>query len=162
MGRFVNFRPPMICGIVVDHPRLNRGICLVLAVMKIAVYADVRYFDFVNVSQNPPIQAGFTAETLKWAFTSGGESSRFPLSRLSHMLDWKLYGGNAGGNHLTSVFLHMLSSLLLFGFRLRVTGDTAPTAFVAFTSRFILCKSSLWRGWQKGKMCFARGSGSSR
>jgi tetratricopeptide (TPR) repeat protein len=139
------------------------GICLLLAAATIAVYSEVRHFDFVNfddndyVYQNAHIRAGFTAETLKWAFTSGSESFWFPLSRLSHVLDWKLFGENAGGHHLTSVLLHLLASLLLFSFLLRATGDTAPSAFVAFAFAVhpMHVESVAWVAERKDVLCTA-------
>ena len=52
-------------------------ICLALALGTFAVYWPVIHFDFVNyddptyITQNPPVRAGFTLDSVKWAFTSG-------------------------------------------------------------------------------------------
>jgi len=35
---------------------------------------------------------------------------------MSHMLDWNLFGDNAGGHHWTSVIIHILNAVLLFLF----------------------------------------------
>ena len=47
------------------------------------------------------------------------------------MFDYKLYGLNAGGYHLTNLILHILSTLLLFWLFNRMTGAIWRSAFVA-------------------------------
>jgi tetratricopeptide (TPR) repeat protein len=47
------------------------------------------------------------------------------------MIDYQLYGLNAGGYHLTNLILHILSTLLLFCLFNRMTGETWKSAFVA-------------------------------
>ena len=47
------------------------------------------------------------------------------------MLDYQLYGLNAGGYHITNYILHILSTLLLFFFLNRMTGAVWKSAFVA-------------------------------
>ena len=48
------------------------------------------------------------------------------------MTDWSLFGFHAGAHHLTNVFLHGLSTLLLFAVLHRITGERWPSALVAF------------------------------
>ena len=50
---------------------------------------------------------------------------------MSHMLDCRWYGLNAGGHHLTSVLLHTATVLLLFLVLRRMTGCLGRSAFVA-------------------------------
>ncbi len=47
------------------------------------------------------------------------------------MLDYQLYGLNAGGYHLTNLILHILSALFLFWLFNRMTGAVWKSAFVA-------------------------------
>ena len=47
------------------------------------------------------------------------------------MVDYQLYGLNAGGYHLTNLILHILSTLLLFWLFNRMTGAIWKSAFVA-------------------------------
>src|SRR2546429_9565834 len=47
------------------------------------------------------------------------------------MLDCQLYGLWPGGHHLTSVLLHVCATLLLLGMLCALTGEPAPSAFVA-------------------------------
>ena len=103
----------------------------------VAVYAQAAHFDFVNfddpdyVTANTHVRGGFTAENIVWAFSSGDAANWFPLTRLSHMLDYQLFGMAAGGHHLTNVLLHALSVLLLFAFLHRATGRQWLSAWVA-------------------------------
>src|SRR5580658_7420457 len=93
-----------------------------LFVATIAVYAQAAGFDFVNfddpdyVIANPHVRGGFTASNIAWAFTSGDAANWFPLTRLSHMLDYQLFGAASGGHHLVNVLLHALTVLALFAF----------------------------------------------
>jgi hypothetical protein len=110
---------------------------IVLTVLTIAVYGQVSHFDFVNlddnmmVYENVHIQKGFTAEGLRWAFTTNHADLWSPLIWLSLMLDYRFYGLNAGGYHITNLIWHLLSALLLFGFLNRATKTLWPSAFAA-------------------------------
>ncbi len=101
----------------IDKPRVL-VLCLLLAGAVAAVYWPVLHSEFVNiddngyVSANPHVQGGLHWENVKWAFQSGCCSNWHPLTWLSHMLDWQLYGANAGGHHLTSLLLHIANTLL--------------------------------------------------
>jgi protein O-mannosyl-transferase len=102
-----------------------------------AVYLQTARFDFVNfddpdyVTANPHVRGGFTADNIAWAFSSGDAANWFPLTRLSHMLDYRLFGMAAGGHHLTNVLLHALSAMLLFAFLHRATGRRWLSAWVS-------------------------------
>jgi len=103
-----------------------------------AAYAQVYGFQFVNyddqdyVTENLHVRDGLTAPSIEWAFTSTEYANWVPLTWLSHMLDVELYGLNSGRHHLTSVAIHAITTLLLFGLLRRITGDRWPSAFVAF------------------------------
>src|SRR6185436_12528190 len=136
------------------HPRLGgrRGILarmrakklstrtllyVVLAVATLAVYARVARFEFLNyddgeyVSDNAYVQHGIDAKTLRWAFTTGSAVNWHPLTWISHMIDWTLFGSWAGGHHLMNVALHVANTLLLPLFLERATGATGRSAFAA-------------------------------
>ena len=112
-------------------------ICLVLTLATIAVFGQVCTYDFVNyddpvyVYENPNIQAGITLKAIKWAFTSGYACFWHPLTWLSHMLDWQLFGPNPAGHHLTNLIFHIANTLLLFVVLKQMTGAIWPSAFVA-------------------------------
>jgi len=63
--------------------------------------------------------------------TSAQGANWFPLTRLSHILDYQLFGLESGYHHLTSVLLHALSTLLLFGLLRGMAGARWRSAFVA-------------------------------
>jgi Flp pilus assembly protein TadD len=112
-------------------------ICLALTVTTTAVFYQVCTYDFVNyddniyVYDNPNIQAGITLKAVKWAFTTGYACFWHPLTWLSHMLDWQLFGSNAGGHHLTNLIFHIANTLLLFLVLKQMTGTLWQSAFVA-------------------------------
>jgi protein O-mannosyl-transferase len=58
---------------------------------------------------------GLSWGAVRWAFMST-EPYYQPLPRLSHTLDYQLWGTNARGHHATSVVLHSLNAALVFGF----------------------------------------------
>lgn len=122
-----------------------------------ALYAQVHDFQFVNyddpdyVQENPHVRAGDVA----WVFTSMEHANWFPLTWLSHMLDVQLYGLRSGAHHLTSVAIHALSTLLLFGLLRKVTGERWPSAFVAFVfaAHPLHVESVAWIAERKDVQC---------
>ena len=74
----------------------------------------VGYDDPLYVTGNSHVQEGLSWETLKWAFSSGEAANWHPITWLSHMLDYELFGLQAWGHHLTSLIFHALSTVLLF------------------------------------------------
>lgn len=108
-----------------------------LLVATFAVYWQVNTFDFVMfddnlyIIQNSHIQSGITAESVRWAFSTKLSGLWNPLVWLSFMFDYQLFGLNAGGYHLNNLFLHILSTLLLFWLFNRMTGAIWRSAFVA-------------------------------
>jgi tetratricopeptide (TPR) repeat protein len=111
--------------------------CLGLAAATVIVYAPVRQHEFLNfddtqyVSENPAVAGGLTGPGVSWAFTTRHAGNWHPLTWLSHMLDVELWGLNAGPHHVTSVLLHLASTLLLFRLLHRMTGALLRSAFVA-------------------------------
>lgn len=103
----------------------------------LAVYWQVGRFDFVNtddevyVTQNSRIQTGMLPEKIKWAFQTTRAEFWHPLTWISLILDYQMYGLHAGGYHLTNLILHMLSTLLLFLLFSRMTGAVWKSALVA-------------------------------
>ncbi len=112
-------------------------IYLTLALATLVVYWQVHNYGFLNyddptyVSKNQNIQSGITWESLKWAFATGHAGNWHPLTWISHMLDWRLFGTDAGWHHLTSLFLHIANALLLFAVLKRMTNTLWRSAFVA-------------------------------
>jgi len=109
-----------------------------LTVVTLAVFWQVNQYDFINfdddlyITQNSHVQSGITLDGFRWAFsTIDADHLWHPLIWLSFMLDYQLFGLNAGGYHLTNLILHILSALLLFWLFNRMTGAIWKSAFVA-------------------------------
>ncbi len=112
-------------------------ISLFLVVSILVVYQQIRNFDFVNfdddlyISENSQVQAGLSVEGVIWAFSSFSSANWHPLTWLSHMLDYELYGLNPMGHHWTNLQLHMANALLLFFLFFKMTRAFWQSAFVA-------------------------------
>lgn len=112
-------------------------ISLLLILCTLVVFWQVRTFDFVYfdddlyITDNPHLQAGFNQESVIWAFTNNHVGLWLPLTWLSFMLDYELYGLNPGGYHFTNVLIHLANTLLLLFILRRITGSLWRSAFVA-------------------------------
>ena len=112
-------------------------ICLLLALITLALYWPATHFDFINyddpdyVIYNPPIQHGITGAGLVWAFKTRHASNWHPLTWASHMADCALYGLNPGGHHLTNLLFHAANVVLLFLVLCQWTGAPWRSALVA-------------------------------
>lgn len=116
---------------------LRMGICCVLAAAVLIVYWQVQYYDFIDfddniyIIENTQLQSGLTYKGLTWAFTTTHTTNWHPLTWLSLMFDYELYGLNPAGYHWTNIVFHLVNTVLLFLFLKRVTGEAAKSAFVA-------------------------------
>jgi tetratricopeptide (TPR) repeat protein len=121
--RFARWRIPVICA------------ALVLAVG--AVFGQTIHHEFVNIDdavviqQNPLVVHGLTWQSVAQAFREPHSGNWIPLTWISHMIDWEVFGGDAGGHHLTNVLLHAATTVLLFLALRRMTGATWPSALTA-------------------------------
>jgi len=112
-------------------------ISLLLILVTSAVYWQIQKFNFINyddneyVFNNPYVKNGVTIDSIIWAFSNAHSSNWHPLTWLSHMLDRQMFGLWAGGHHLTSLFFHIVNSLLLFFIFRKMTGNLWQSAFMA-------------------------------
>ena len=112
-------------------------ICLLLALIILAVFYQVYSFSFVNfddpayIYKNPNIQTGITVKTIEWACATGYAANWHPLTWLSHILDWQLFGSNPAGHHITNLIFHIANTLLLFFVLKQMTNAIWQSAFVA-------------------------------
>ena len=113
------------------------GVCVFLAVITLAIFGQTLRYEFINfdddlyVYDNAAVAGGLTLKGIAAAFSFNNFDYWIPLTTLSHILDCQLYGLNAGGPHLTNVFLHTASVILLFLILRRMTGALWRAAFVA-------------------------------
>lgn len=110
---------------------------IALILVTFAVFWQVNQFDFINlddnvyVTENSHVQSEFTLDALRWALTTTDLGYWQPLTWLSLMLNYQLFGLKAGGYHITNLILHILNTLLLFWLFKRMTGAVWRSAFVA-------------------------------
>jgi protein O-mannosyl-transferase len=112
-------------------------ICLLLALVTLALYWPATHFDFTNyddpdyIIYNPSIQHGITRDSVAWAFETDHASNWHPLTWISHMADYSLYGLNPGGHHQTNLLFHTANVALLFLVLCQLTGAQWRSALVA-------------------------------
>jgi Flp pilus assembly protein TadD len=118
-------------------PKYTILICVALTLTTVAVFYQVHGFTFISyddnvyVYDNPNIQSGFTADSIKWAFAAGRSGNWLPLTWLSYMLDWELWGSNSAGYHITNLIFHIANTLLLFIVLVQMTKALWQSVFVA-------------------------------
>ena len=81
--------------------------------------------------KNQHMKGGMSWQNLFWAFFSLEYSNWYPLTWLSHMLDFKVFGEEPWGHHLTNVLLHAANGVLLFLVLKRMTGTLWRSLIVA-------------------------------
>ena len=141
--------------------RIEVVICLLLSAATLVVYLQLINCDFVNYDdelyliKNPHIQAGVTLQSFIWAFTTGYASNWHPLTWLSHMLDFELYGLNPMGHHWTNLQLHIANTLLLFFVLQLMTGAILRSALVSalFAIHPLHVESVAWIAERKDVLC---------
>jgi protein O-mannosyl-transferase len=112
-------------------------IVLFLIIASCAAFGRITGNDFINfdddyyITENSHIQSGINAGSIKWAFVSIAVSNWHPLTWISHMLDWRLFGANASGHHFVNLLLHIGAVIFLFLFLNKTTTNIWPAAFAA-------------------------------
>jgi tetratricopeptide (TPR) repeat protein len=119
------------------HRHFTVFIVLMLILLVLSAYWPVQKYEFINyddtvyVTSNYVIQKGITFESIKDTFIHFNTGHWHPLTMISHMLDWQLFGNRAGGHHWTNVIIHILNTALLFLLFNKLTGAVWRSAFVA-------------------------------
>ena len=107
-------------------PVSRGGFALLLLLLTIAVFAQVRGHDFVSlddfryVVENPSLALGFGREALAEIWRDP-YLAWIPLTSLSFQLSHALHGPWAGGYLLGNLALHVASTLVLFFALARMT-----------------------------------------
>jgi len=91
----------------------------------------VNYDDPDYVTKNSHVQKGLGWDGVQWALTSGEASNWHPLTWVSHMADWTLFGDDPRGHHAVSLGWHALNAVLVFLVLRRLTGSLWASAFCA-------------------------------
>ncbi len=111
-----------------ETPAWRRAVMVALFFGTVLLFARAVGNEFVNyddpdyVTANEHVRGGLTVAGLKWAFLSGDISYWHPLTWVSHMEDWQLFGNRPAGHHAKSVVWHALTAVMAFAALRRLTG----------------------------------------
>ena len=78
-------------------------LALALATIVLVVFWPAVANDFINyddnkyIAENAWVRRGLDAAALRWAWTTGYMANWHPVSWMSHMLDWQLFGDDPAG-----------------------------------------------------------------
>ena len=98
-------------------------ICLALAIITIITFSSLKDCGFINlddniyVYENAYVQSGLNWNSIIRAFSSElveKSGNWHPLTWLSLMLDYQIFGLNPSGYHLMNLLFHVMNTLLLF------------------------------------------------
>jgi len=123
----------------------------------LASFGRIHENGFINfddpgfIFENRHIQAGFTLESIQWAFSTIENNYWIPVTWLSHILDWNIYQANPAGHHLISLLLHIGAVIFLFLFLNKTTGHIWSAAFAAafFALHPLRVESVAWASERK-------------
>ena len=91
----------------------------------------LNYDDDLYITENLDLARGLSSSGVAWAFTTFYGANWFPLTWLSWIVDFEIYGLDAAGFHATNVLQHACCTILLFLALARMTGQAGRSAFVA-------------------------------
>ena len=118
-----------------DNNRLRLWMNLALAALVLIVFGQTATFQFIFyddhliIFRNEHVTSGITLDSLKWAFT-GASDYWDPITRLSHIVLYQLFGDQAGFHHAANVLVHLGAVALLFDFLFLATGKLWRSFFV--------------------------------
>lgn len=113
------------------------GLPLLLALATVAVYAQSVGFEFIAfdddryVVRNSAVHGGLSLEGIRWALTTGYEGAWQPITWISFMIDFELFGLAPAGYHATNVLFHVLNTILVYALIFYLTGQALPSAAIA-------------------------------
>jgi len=135
-------------------------ICLLLFGLTVwtflpALQTDFQMFDDYTIFlNNAHVNTGLGWQNVRWALFSTDYSYSYPLPRISHMLDFEVYGADPWGHHLTNVLVHAANGILLFLVLKRMTGTLWRSLIVAvmFALHPLRVESVVWVSERKDVM----------
>jgi hypothetical protein len=100
-------------------------ICLSLAILTVITFWSLKDCGFINfddpdyVYENAYVQSGLNWNSIGQVFSFSSELAKisgnwFPVTWLSLMLDYQIFGLNPQGFHLVNLLFHILNTILLF------------------------------------------------
>jgi Tfp pilus assembly protein PilF len=112
-------------------------ICLLLFGLTVLTFFPSLKTDFqfndenAELLNNTHVNSGLGWQNLRWALFSLEYANWYPLTWISHMLDFQVFGNHPWGHHLTNVLLHAANGVLLFLVLKRMTGTLWRSLVVA-------------------------------
>jgi protein O-mannosyl-transferase len=119
-------------------------ICLALAILTVITFWSLKDCGFINfdddiyVYKNAYVQSGLNWNSIGQAFSFSSDlmlpelsGHWHPLTWLSLMLDYQIFGLNPHGYHLMNLLFHVMNTILLFLILRRMTKKLWPSAFIA-------------------------------
>ena len=143
-------------------------IILVLIIACLATFGRIAGNHFINfddpgyITKNYVVQSGLNLQSVKWAFSTTYLSNWHPLTWLSLMAGWNLFGNNAGGHHLVNLLLHIGTVIFLFLFLNKTTKNIWASAFAAafFALHPLRVESVAWASERKDVLSMFFGAAS--
>jgi len=144
-----------------DSSRVRLLATIFVLVLTFFCFREVVEHDFINldddiyVTKNPHVRQGLSLSSIVWSFTFNNVDYWHPLTWLSHMLDFELFGLNPGGHHLTNLLIHLLNSFLILAVIFRMTGDFWRSWFIGifFALHPLHVESVAWVAERKDLLC---------
>jgi uncharacterized membrane protein YqjE len=121
-----------------------------------ALKTDFQFYDENGeLGMNAHAHSGLGWQNIRWALFSLEYSNWYPLTWLSHMLDFKMFGREPWGHHLTNVLLHAANGVLLFLVLKRMTRALWRSLIVAalFALHPLRVESVAWISERKDVLC---------
>ena len=103
----------------------------VLAYAPVVSNELVNYDDDYYITANPNVRLGLSWEGLRWAATTPYGANWFPLTWLTWLAEYELFGLDPVMFHTTNLLLHLAATLILFHVFERMTGSRFRSAIVA-------------------------------
>ena len=135
---------------------------LLLTLTAFVIYSQTWQFDSICYDDplfldNPNVKNGLSTETIRWAFTDATSISNYwiPVTWISFIVDCQIFDGNPGGFHFTSTIFHLLNSVLLYIFCLKIFKSSIPSTITAFlfAAHPLHVESVAWITCRKDLLC---------
>lgn len=101
--------------------KLDAIVAIVLLLLAFAVYSQSAGFGIINIDdyeylvRSKAITSGFSLAGLSWSFNSLEHAMWTPLTWISYMFDFSLFGQDCwGAMHIHNAVLHAINAALLF------------------------------------------------
>ena len=103
-------------------------IFIALTVLGAVVFSGISRQPFMKVddpgyvTNNMMVQLGLSTQSILWAFTTLAYGNWSPLTWISHISDYELFGLDPSGHHIVSLVLHVITGFLLYLAFARISG----------------------------------------